>query len=86
MCIFMLTEAIIRKMEFSNRMPYNLRLPNYVKYNNLVTCKRQWLSPMLTAGVLTATFKIRVVTIQFECAHFNVGSNMLVCVVSHYIV
>ena len=30
--------------------------------------------------------KGRVVTIQLECARFNVGSNMLVCVVSRYIV
>ena len=41
---------------------------------------------MLTAGGLTATFKDPVVATQFECARFNVGSNMLVCVISRYIV
>ena len=38
------------------------------------------------SGGHTATFKDRVVTIQFECTRFNISSNMLVCVVSRYIV
>ena len=41
---------------------------------------------MLTAGGFTTNFKDRVVTTQLECARFNIDSNMLVCVVSRYIV
>ena len=78
----MLTEGIIRKMEFYIRMPY--KIAEIAKYSNLLRCKRQWLRPMLTVGVLTTTFKDRQVTIQFECARLNVGSNMLFNVVITY--
>ena len=65
----------------SYSMPY--KMPQFD--NSVLGCRRPWLSPMLTFGELTATFKDRVVTTQFECTRFDVHS-MLVCVVSRYIV
>ena len=35
----MLTEDIVRNMEFHSRMSYKI-----AKYSNLVRCKRQWLT------------------------------------------
>ena len=42
------------------------------------------LNMLHAADELTATFNDRVLTIQFECARFNVGSRMLVCCQSLY--
>ena len=55
-------------------------------YMSIIDMQTAIIKPNVTAGGFIATFKGRIVTTQFDCAHFNVDLNMLVCVVSRYIV